>query len=95
MPSIQDLLQEIALLSSTSATLDWDQETYAPAQSVGLPAVNRCAYSPIRVEADEATYEIVDGSVSNYEDPPITPYDPLDPFSTPPNGKKEADPEEK
>ncbi|MFT6596460.1 MAG: carboxypeptidase Taq, partial [Akkermansiaceae bacterium] len=31
---MQDLLREITLLSSTSATLDWDQETYAPAQSV-------------------------------------------------------------
>lgn len=34
MPSIQDLLQEISLLSSTSATLGWDQETYAPVRSV-------------------------------------------------------------
>ena len=34
MADIQDILREISLLSSTSATLGWDQETYAPAQSV-------------------------------------------------------------
>lgn len=34
MSDITALLQEIALLSSTAATLGWDQETYAPPQSV-------------------------------------------------------------
>jgi carboxypeptidase Taq len=34
MADIKSLLQEISLLSSTSATLGWDQETYAPSQSV-------------------------------------------------------------
>ncbi|MBL6923397.1 MAG: carboxypeptidase M32 [Akkermansiaceae bacterium] len=31
---MQDLLREIAILNSTSATLDWDQETYAPSKAV-------------------------------------------------------------
>lgn len=31
---MQDLLREISLLSATAATLDWDQETYAPAGTV-------------------------------------------------------------
>jgi len=31
---MNSLLQEIALLSSIEATLDWDQETYAPPSSV-------------------------------------------------------------
>lgn len=31
---MQDLLREIAILNSTSATLDWDQETYAPSKGV-------------------------------------------------------------
>ncbi len=31
---MEDLLKEISLLSSTAATLDWDQETHAPAGSV-------------------------------------------------------------
>lgn len=34
MSDISALLQEIALLSSTAATLGWDQETYAPPGSV-------------------------------------------------------------
>ena len=32
--TIESLLQEISLLSSASATLAWDQETYAPSQAV-------------------------------------------------------------
>ncbi|MDA7881159.1 carboxypeptidase M32 [Akkermansiaceae bacterium] len=31
---MQDLLREIALLSTTSAALDWDQETYAPPKAI-------------------------------------------------------------
>jgi len=31
---MQDLLREIAILNSTSAALDWDQETYAPAKAI-------------------------------------------------------------
>lgn len=34
MSDMQELLQEISLLSSTASTLGWDQETYAPPQSV-------------------------------------------------------------
>lgn len=33
---MQDLLREIAILNSTSATLDWDQETYAPSKAVAF-----------------------------------------------------------
>ena len=35
---MQDLLREIAILNSTSATLDWDQETYAPSKAVEFRA---------------------------------------------------------
>ena len=35
---MQDLLREIAILNSPSATLDWDQETYAPSKAVEFRA---------------------------------------------------------
>lgn len=63
MPSIQDLLQEITLLSSTSATLDWDQETYAPTQSVGHRA-KQLAYLQGRIHKLQTSDDFRDGLAS-------------------------------
>ena len=57
---MQDLLREITLLSSTSATLDWDQETYAPAQSVAHRA-KQLAYLQGRIHKLQTSEAFRDG----------------------------------
>jgi carboxypeptidase Taq len=57
---MQDLLKEIALLSSTSATLGWDQETYAPAGSVSHRA-KQLAYLQGRIHKLQTSDQFRDG----------------------------------
>ncbi len=63
MPSIQDLLQEITLLSSTSATLGWDQETYAPSGSVTFRA-KQLAYLQGRIHKLQTSDSFREGLAS-------------------------------
>ncbi|MDA7613170.1 carboxypeptidase M32, partial [Akkermansiaceae bacterium] len=63
MAHIQDLLQEISLLSSTSATLDWDQETYSPARSVAHRA-KQLAYLQGKIHKLQTSDEFCDGLAS-------------------------------
>lgn len=63
MADIQDRLQEISLLSSTSATLGWDQETYAPAQSVAHRA-KQLAYLHGKIHKLQTSDEFRDGLAS-------------------------------
>ncbi|MDA7866063.1 carboxypeptidase M32 [Akkermansiaceae bacterium] len=63
MADIQNLLQEISLLSSTSATLGWDQETYAPAKSVAHRA-KQLAYLHGRIHKLQTSNAFRDGLAS-------------------------------
>ena len=63
MAHIQDLLQEISLLSSTSATLDWDQETYSPTRAVGHRA-KQLAYLQGKIHKLQTSDEFYDGLAS-------------------------------
>ncbi|MBT7215332.1 MAG: carboxypeptidase M32, partial [Verrucomicrobia bacterium] len=63
MAHIQDLLQEISLLSSTSATLDWDQETYSPARSVAHRA-KQLAYLQGKIHKLQTSDDFCDGLAS-------------------------------
>ena len=67
MPSIHDLLQEITLLSSTSATLGWDQETYAPSGSVNFRA-KQLAYLQGRIHKLQTSHAFRDG-LATLDDP--------------------------
>ena len=63
MASIQTLLQEISLLSSASATLGWDQETYAPTQSVAHRA-KQLAYLQGKIHKLQTSDDFRDGLAS-------------------------------
>lgn len=60
MPSIADLLSEISILSSTSSTLGWDQETYAPGQSITHRA-KQLSYLQGRIHQLKTSPEFRDG----------------------------------
>ena len=57
---MQDLLREISLLSATSATLDWDQETFAPPASVDFRA-KQLAYLQGRIHELRTSDKFRDG----------------------------------
>jgi len=60
---MQDLLQEISLLSSTAAALDWDQETYAPSQAVTHRA-KQLSYLQGRIHQLQTSEKFRDGLAS-------------------------------
>ena len=57
---MDDLLHEISLLSSTAATLDWDQETGAPAQS-GAYRAKQIAYLSGKIHSLKTSPEFQEG----------------------------------
>ena len=63
MADISDLLQEISLLSSSAATLGWDQETYAPPQSVAHRA-KQLAYLQGKIHQLQTSDAFRDGLAS-------------------------------
>ena len=63
MAHIQDLLQEISLLSSTSATLGWDQETYSPTRSV-VHRAKQLAYLQGKIHKLQTSDEFCEGLAS-------------------------------
>jgi hypothetical protein len=63
MAHIQNLLQEISLLSSTSATLGWDQETYSPTRSV-VHRAKQLAYLQGKIHKLQTSDEFCEGLAS-------------------------------